>query len=122
MASMIDVTFLLLIYFMVTMILTPTEDRRSPTLQTRADSSSGPSSDFQPQVVEVLVVDGAPGYRIGRRVVRVRDELAEILAGLPVDPGLFVQVSDGVPVGLVATAIQLARDAGFEKVTYVPAE
>ena len=32
---MIDVTFLLLIYFMVTMVMTPDEDHLSPTLQTQ---------------------------------------------------------------------------------------
>ena len=34
-ASMIDVTFLLLIYFMVTMVLQDQEDHLSPTLQTQ---------------------------------------------------------------------------------------
>ena len=119
-ASMIDVTFLLLIYFMVTMILSPTEDRLSPTLQTQRDTESGPASDFQPQVVEVTVVEGAPAYRVGRRVVRDRAALADVLGALPTAPGLFVKVDDGVPVGYVATAMQVARHSGFEQVTYVP--
>ena len=43
---MIDVTFLLLLYFLVTTVLSLPEDRLSPTLQSSADSSAGPTSDF----------------------------------------------------------------------------
>ena len=58
-ASMIDVTFLLLIYFMVTTVLVDKEDHLSPTLQTQRDAATGEASDFQPQIVEVLMLDGA---------------------------------------------------------------
>ena len=119
---MIDVTFLLLIYFMVTMVLTTTEDRLTPTLQTERDSSSGPTSDFQPQVVEVMLLDGSPVYRLGTRVMRNREELETMLLDLPKPPGVFVQVYGHVPVHFAVAAIQTARNAGFDQVTYVPAE
>ena len=51
---MIDVTFLLLLYFMVTTVLAKPEDRLSPTLQTQRDSAVSSASDFQPQIVEVM--------------------------------------------------------------------
>ena len=121
-ASMIDVTFLLLIYFMVTMVLSTTEDRLSPTLQTKSEEGSGQFSDFQPQVVEVRLRDGVPIYRLGERVLADRAALESALAALPKDPGLFVRGHDAVPVGFAVTAIQVGRDVGFEQVTYVPSE
>jgi biopolymer transport protein ExbD len=119
---MIDVTFLLLIYFMVTTVLAAREDHLSPTLQTQRESASGDASDFQPQIIDILDLEGAPVYRLGARVLRDRTALAEALAELPKSVGVFCKVHDGVPVGFVAAAMQVARDAGFEQVTYVPVE
>ena len=119
--SMIDVTFLLLIYFMVTTVFLDKEDHLSPTLQTQRDAAAGEASDFQPQIVEVLMLDGAPAFRLGSHVMREREALAEALAPLPRSVGVFINVSAGVPVGFAVSAIQVSRDAGFEQVTYVPA-
>ncbi|MHC4989435.1 MAG: ExbD/TolR family protein [Planctomycetota bacterium] len=121
-ASMIDVIFLLLIYFMVTTVLARPEDRLSPTLQTRQESQAGPSSDFQPQIVEVRRGANGPEYRLGTRVIPTRQELEQVLVGLPKEAGVFIQVHDQVPVGFAVAAVQISRDVGFEKVTYVPAD
>lgn len=121
-ASMIDVTFLLLIYFMVTTVLAPPEDRLSPTIQTRQDQTSSTAPDFQPQVVRVERRDGRPVYVLGSRVLADRAELAQALRGLPRDEGVFIQVFDRLPVEFAVAAVQTARDAGFERVTYVPGE
>ena len=120
-ASMIDVTFLLLIYFMVAMVLRNQEDHLSPTLQTESEAAAGEASDFQPQIIEVMMLDGAPAYRIGARVLRERGELADAVAGLPRSVGVFVKVREGVPVGFAVQALQVSHDAGFDQVTYVPA-
>ena len=120
-ASMIDVTFLLLIYLMVTMVLRDREDHLSPTLQTESEAAAGEASDFQPQIIEVMMFEGAPAYRLGSRVMRDRSELAEAIAHLPRSVGIFVKVKGGVPVGFAVQAIQVSRDAGFDQVTYVPA-
>lgn len=121
-AGMIDVTFLLLIYFMVTVIVAMDEDRLSPALRTEEDPASGAASDFQPQLVEVLVMAGEPTYRVGRRTCVDREGLTAILRDLPTSVGVIVRVSGGVPVGFAVSALQSAHDAGFEQVTYVPAE
>jgi len=120
--SMIDVTFLLLLYFLVTTVLAEPEDRLSPTLQTRSESASGPTSDFQPQIVEVLMVDGAPAWRVGAELARDAASLRAILDRLHKPSGLFVKVYDDPPVAAAATALQAGRDVGFEQVTYVPAK
>ena len=121
-ASMIDVTFLLLIYFMVTTIIAQPEDRLSPTLQTTSDDGSGTAQDWQPQIIEAIVLGERPVYRLGNRVFEDRAALLQALGPLPKGPGLFVHVTDRVPVGFAVAAVQIARDAGFEQVTYVPSD
>ena len=117
-----SVDFLLLLYFLVTTVLARPEDRLSPTLQTRSESAAGPTSDFQPQIVEVRAIDGAPAWCLGTEVFRDRASLTAGLRPLHKQSGLFVKVFNDVPVGAVATAIQAGRDVGFEQVTYVPVE
>lgn len=119
---MIDVTFLLLIYFMVTTVLARQEDRLSPTIQTEKENASGESSDFQPQVVQVLLMDGKPAYQLGPSTFRQKAELRRALESLPRTAGVFIRVHNQVPVGFAVAAIQAARDAGFDQVTYVPAK
>jgi biopolymer transport protein ExbD len=119
-ASMIDVVFLLLTYFLVTTTLTPPEDRLSTALQSSKPSTSQ-ASDFRPQIVEVARAGGSPVYRLGANTFTDRESLRAALAPLPKDAGLFIKVHDGVPVGFAVVAVQTGKDVGFEKVTYVPA-
>jgi len=118
-ASMIDVVFLLLLYFLVTTTLAAPEDRLSTALQSSQPSTQ--SNDFRPQIVEVELAAGVPTYRLGSKVMTSREELMSTLAPLPKDAGLFIKVHDGVPVGFAIVAVQVGKDIGFEKVTYVPA-
>jgi len=119
MASMIDVTFLLLFFFMVATVLGEKESRLSTSLQTQS-GDGGAASDFQNQNIEVRLIENQPGYRLGSNVFRNRQELASSLATLPKTAGVFIKVFDDVPVHFAVAAVQTARDAGFEKVTYVP--
>jgi biopolymer transport protein ExbD len=121
-ASMIDVTFLMLIYFLVTTVMARNEDRLTPNLQTRQEDSAGQASDFQPQVVEVVRVAGTPIYRIGGRSVADRQALRAALRQLPKSEGVFINVADQIPVEFAIAAVQVARDAGFDQVTYVPVQ
>lgn len=121
-SSMIDVVFLLLAYFIVTTVVTQREDRLSPNLAIEEDSGGMTAQDFEPQVLEVRLVDGVVQYSIGGRQFGEREPLTSALRELPQDPGLFVRVFDGPTVAAAATAIQCGRDAGFEEVTYVPVE
>ncbi|HVP74103.1 MAG TPA: biopolymer transporter ExbD [Phycisphaerales bacterium] len=120
-AAMIDVSFLLLFYFMVATMLSDRETRLSTNLQTQS-GGSGSVGDFQTQNIEVRIVDGTPAYVVGMQVARDRQHLASVLAPLPKATGAFVKVFDGVNVGFAVTAVQTAHDAGFEKVTYVPSK
>lgn len=119
-ASMIDVVFLLLIFFLFSSVITPSESQLTPNIQTQSANSASRSTDFAPQVVSVDVVDGQPAYLIGSRIIKDRGELLTLLRDLPHELGVFVKVDDTVPIGFAVGALQCCRDAGFDKVTYVP--
>jgi len=121
-ASMIDVSFLLLFYFMVATMIEDRETRLSTGLQTQSRGAAGSVGDFQAQNIEVRVVNSAPAYCLGSRVCHDRSELVAALEPLPKTAGVFVKVFDGVSVGFAVAAVQICRDAGFEQVTYVPAK
>ena len=65
--------------------------------------------------------NSTPVYQIGEVTLQSREQLANVLASLPHDPGMIIRVTDQVTVGFAIAAVQEARDAGFERVTYVPA-
>ena len=117
---MIDVTFLLLIYFIVTTVFTPPEDILSPALKVE-EGTSAQEYDFEPQIVTVTMQGSIPAYLLGEQVLRSREQLATTISKLPRDPGIIIRVEDDVPVGFAVSAIQESRNAGFERVTYVPA-
>lgn len=122
MASMIDCTFLLLAYFLLTMVVLEPEDQLSPNLHADKTAAAGAISDFQPQIVDVVVLDSGPMYLLGERAFQDKASLRSALKELATDAGLFVRVHPGPTVGFAAAAMQAGRDAGFAEITYVPAE
>ena len=114
MASMIDCTFLLLAYFLLTMVVLDPEDQLSSNLKMDRTSSSGITSDFQPQIVEVRMLDSIPSYLLGDRVFTGRDSLTQALEGLETESDLFIRVHSGPTVGFAAAAMQ-GRAATFSK-------
>jgi len=118
--TLIDVVFLLLIYFMVTATITPPESRVAAALQ--SERGGGSARDLEPQIVTVTTRDGGVVYRLGSRALADRQSLADALAQLPKEGGLFVRVTDDAPWSAVAAVMQEALDAGFTKRTYVPAQ
>ncbi len=119
MTPMIDVIFLLLVYFLLSTTHAPPEAQLDPAL--RAERvAPGAAADFQPQIVTAGVLDGRPGFEIASRRVFTKPELVAILDPLPKDGGLFIRGADAAPVSLAAAAIQAATDAGFDRITYVP--
>ncbi len=118
--SMIDIIFLLLIFFIVNTQFILPESHLDPNIQTQSDSDAASAADFTPQVLTVESLDGQPAYRLGSRIVRARAELLPMLQALPKDLGIFVKIADQIPVEFTVAAIQSCHDAGFEKITYVP--
>jgi biopolymer transport protein ExbD len=119
MTSMIDVVFLLLIFFLVTSSFAPDEGRLDSALQTEGGNAR--VTDLQPQVVSVERQGDVVVYRVGQRVTTSVQELTAVLSQLPKEAGVAVKVSGDVSVGSAASAMQAAYNAGFEKRSYVPA-
>jgi len=120
MTSFIDVVFLLLIFFMLTASFVRENELRAALMTDNASPAT--ASPLTPQFVTVDS-DGAGGssFRLGRRPVQNQSELTDILRVLPKEAGLIVRGLPEAPVGGVAAAVQAATDAGFAKVSYVPA-
>ncbi len=117
---MIDVVFLLLIFFLTTTTFLDPESFLSPLIRTSDESAQ--ASYLQPQVIRVDRIEGALRYIVGEQQLRNQAELTAVIAALPKEPGIFVEVTSRVSVDHAVAAVQAARDAGFEKVTYVPAK
>lgn len=118
MTSMIDVVFLLLIFFMVTANFASDEDRLSSALKT--DQQGASSSALRPQVLTVDQIAGRTVFRIGEHATSSREDLLAVLKSLPKEQGIAVKVTDAAPISAAATAMQLVHEAGFQKRSYVP--
>ncbi len=121
-ASMIDVTFLLLIYFMVSTVLAPDERTLDTAIRQEREGASADARDFRPQRITVTAEGGGPAWILGRRRITDRAELERLVGRLPTEAGMVVTVEDGAPVDVAVAALQVARDAGFAEVSYVPAD
>jgi len=119
MTPMIDVTFLLLVFFLISTSQAPPETSLAPGLQA-ISADGGSAADLEQQSIELVLLGGSPAYRVGSRVVRDRQSLAAVIEPLPREPGIFVKGSGEVDTAFAATALQVCRDVGFTKVTYVP--
>lgn len=117
---MIDVVFLLLIFFIVTTTFIDPESSLDPLIKT-TDAASA-ARYLEPQIVRVERLNNTPVYHLGELVISDQKSLTRTLSSLPREPGIFVQVTNDISVDFAVAALQAARDAGFEKVTYVPAE
>jgi len=115
---MIDVIFLLLIFFMTTTTLAIPESQLASGL--RSEDPGGNAADLEPQILDVLIRGGREVYVLGERALADKASLTAMLRQLPREAGVFVRVEDGVSVEHAAGALQAVRDAGFEKVSYVP--
>lgn len=122
MTSMIDVVFLLLIFFMTTASFRKTERDLDSAIKVKEQSSAS-ASDLEPAIVEIVAGGGGFVYRVGGRELLSEQELEDILRGFPNKlDGAFVQVSDDAPFAMAAAAIQASKNAGFLAVSYVPME
>lgn len=120
MTPMIDVVFLLLIFFMVTVSASTPESDLASTLKPQSEQQ-GAAADFQPQIVSIVRAGDMVFYHLGSHQLTSRAELARLLRELPKDSGVVVKVSNNVPVEAAAGVLQTCKDVGFTKVSYVPA-
>jgi biopolymer transport protein ExbD len=122
MTSMIDVVFLLLIFFMTTAAFVQTERNLDPAIKVKRQSAAQSSIDFEPTIVEVVRGTSGPFvYRLGSREFTSHEELADLLRKMGNKlEGAFVRVSDEAPFRMAAAAVQACKSAGYPGVYYVP--
>ena len=118
--AFIDIVLFLLLYFVVIFDASPTEGRLPSALG--AVTGGRTASGLQPQVLTIVNDAGTIAYVIGERRFTSQQALTSLLARLPSEAGLFVRVPGDAPIDAVASAMQAARDAGFARISYVPAE
>ena len=125
MTSMIDVVFLLLIFFMTTSSFVKTERELDTAIRVKRDAAgSAAKQDLQPAVVEVI--KGKAGgivFRLGGRELTSETELTKLLKQFDNKlDGAYVRASDEATYNQAAAAIQACKSAGFLQVTYQPYE
>jgi biopolymer transport protein ExbD len=123
MTSMIDVVFLLLIFFMTTTTFVQTERQLDPAIRVERASTNQVTTDLEPAVVEVVRSGDHFVFRVGTREMTDRSELTRVLKQFGnQSSGAFVRVADEAPFGMAASAIQACKEANFLPVSYVPLE
>lgn len=124
MASMIDVVFLLLIFFIVTSSFNKTERELDPAIKVQKTAPAQAASDLAPAIVDVT--RGAAGsyvYKVGGREMTSAAELTDVLRQFDNKlDGAFIRVEDDAPFQMAADAIQASKNARFSLVFYVPLE
>ncbi len=123
MTSMIDVVFLLLIFFITTASFVKTERNLDSGIKVERQSAQQQQSDYEPAIVEVVSVDGTFVYQLGSRTIDTEQELLSVLRQFDnKSDGAFVRVSDDAPFEMAAAAVQACKTARFVTVSYVPLE
>lgn len=117
--ALIDVVLFLLMYFLLAGSLEGAERTLDESLGS-AGAAQGALADLQAQVLEVDSSEGKVIFRLAGRVLPTRAELLAALRPLPKEIGVVIRGTDSVSVAAIAAATQTCRDAGFDKVSYVP--
>ncbi len=121
MTSMIDVVFLLLIFFIVTTTFVRPEREIASAIKVDQQKSTSQQSNLEPAIVDVFQSNSEVLFRVG--AVRTNDlkEIKPLLNGFTnKSDGAFVRVAGDVPYESAAQAIGACRASGFKSVSYLP--
>lgn len=113
-ATMLDATFLLLAYFLVTAAVEPPESRLESGLLLQGE---GDAADLEVALLEVASDRGEPVFRLGQRVLRDGEALRAALRELDRGSPVRVRALPGPRVEAVAAALQAVADVGLREVT-----
>lgn len=122
MTSMIDVVFLLLIFFLVTTTFVRPERQLLSAIQSNEREAVKKQSVLEPAMVDVQKLGGDVIFKIGAITTNDIEEIKRVLQGFEnKSEGAFVRVADNVPFEFAAIAIGACRTSGFAAVAYLPA-
>ncbi len=121
MTSMIDVVFLLLIFFIVTTTFVRPEREIASAIKVNEKRTATDDSNLEPAIVDVVRQRAQVVFRIGAVRTNDLDEVKKLLEGFEnKSEGAFVRVADDVPYEAAAQAIGACHASGFESVSYLP--
>lgn len=121
MAAMIDVVFLLLIFFLVTTSFIRPEHRLRSNIKVNQKSQAQGAVDLEPAIIDIIPGDGGYVFRLGGVTSPDLQPIGEVLATFQnKDDGAYVRVVDAAPFDLPARAVHLCKQQGFELVTLIP--
>ena len=121
MTSMIDVVFLLLIFFLVTTTFIAPERQLKSNIKTQQQSANPDPVDLEPAVIDITMAGDQPVYRLGAIETQDLAELDPVLKSFPnKHNGAFVRAADRVPFESPVLAVNACRNAGFSSITYIP--
>ncbi|MEZ6093673.1 MAG: biopolymer transporter ExbD [Pirellulaceae bacterium] len=121
MSSMIDVVFLLLIFFLTTTTFVRSEKEITSAIQYDSQSEKAVTSELEPAVIQINGTSEGIEYRFGSVVTSSIDPVQTFLKDFQhKSEGVFLRIGDGVPFETTAQMISYAKRVGFQQVTYVP--
>ncbi len=121
MTSMIDVVFLLLIFFLVTSAFVPPEQQLPAAIKYSLGTDRQTQSDLEPAIIDVINSEAGVIYRLGGVQTADRQVITSSLKGsFDKSAGAFVRVGDEVPFDYPAQLMHECREMGFTTVTYIP--
>ncbi len=130
MTPMIDVVFLLLIFFLCTASfqiheqVLPSDLRFERSEGDRAGELAQPLVDLERVIVKISWADGRPAWEVNRRPQASWSDLVEVLAAAAaVEPDLpiLLDPANAVPLGHVIEVYDLSRGLGFTTIQFAAA-
>lgn len=117
--GMIDIVFLLLIFFLVNASYRPNE--KQVETQTTDPNRASARSDVQPLEIRITVSGQAINFEVAGRMFGSLPDLSQWLRQWPAkDQPVIISNSPTCPVGVVIRTINQSRVAGFESVSHSP--
>lgn len=120
MTSMIDVVFLLLIFFIVTSTFVRPERQIHSAITVNQKNASAEMSNLDPAIIDIALQDSQIIYSIGAIRTNDLDKVKSLLNAFEnKSEGAFVRVSGDVPYEAAAKTIGTCRASGFSTVSYL---
>ena len=120
-APLIDVVFLLLIFFLVTTTFVTPERELQPAIVVEHQAAGASPVRLEPLSIELVRRDGQAVFQVGATWSADLSVVQPIIDGYPdKESGAWVRLSDDVPFDLAAQAVNACRQAGFDAVSLVP--
>ena len=121
-ASMIDVVFLLLIFFLVTTSFrAPTQSLVTPIVSSLVSPDQIVTDEIEPVTLVIRSREGAIEYHLGSIITNDRQEIRSVLEEMdPKTAPVLVKVGDGIPYQAATNLISMCRSCGHDSVAWFP--